>query len=172
MRTTSIPQDKIGVVIGGGGRTIRELQEQTGTEIHIDDEGNIVVASDDAGSAEKAIEIIEALVKDVEVGEIYEGTVKELLDFGALVEILPGKVGLMHISEVADEYVEDIGEWVQVGDKVKVKVLEVGRDGKISLSKKALEGGSSERKFRSKGKSRNNSRRGKKDFRSRNRKRR
>ena len=166
MSTTSVPQDKIGVVIGGGGRTIKELQEQTNTEIFIDDDGNIVVSGQDAGSTDKAVEMIDILVKDIEVGEVYEGKIKELLDFGALVEILPGKVGLMHISEVANDYVEKIEEWFKVGDKVKVKVIETSRDGKISLSKRALETPEGEYKPNKRPSGRN---KGRSDYRSRRR---
>jgi polyribonucleotide nucleotidyltransferase len=83
---------------------------------------------------------------EIEAGEVYDGEVVEILDFGALVEILPGKVGLLHVSEIANAYVETVEEWFKVGDKVKVKVLEAGRDGKISLSKRALEPGYEENK--------------------------
>lgn len=153
-----IDEEKIGIVIGAGGKTIREIQEKTGTEISIDDDGTVVVSSINLDDSKKAAEIISNLIKDIEPGEVYEGVVEELADFGAFVEILPGKTGLLHISEISNDYVTNIEDYLKVGDKVKVKVLEAGRDGKISLSKKILEGGSQERDQRRSGGSRNDNR--------------
>jgi polyribonucleotide nucleotidyltransferase len=127
------------VIIGTGGKVIKEIQEKTGTEISIEDTGKVVVSSPDKEKAEKALKIIEALTKDVKVGEIYDGTVKDLLDFGALVEVLPGKVGLLHVSEIADTYVKNVDDYLKIGDTVKVKVIETGENGKFSLSKRAAE---------------------------------
>jgi polyribonucleotide nucleotidyltransferase len=141
MSVINIDPDKIGMVIGSGGKTIKELQERTETEIFIEETGKIVATGMTKEAADAAVERISGMLKEVEAGEEYEGEVVELLDFGALVEILPGKVGLLHISEIANAYVESVEEFFKVGDKVKVKVLEAGRDGKISLSKKALEPG-------------------------------
>jgi len=138
MYTLQIAEDKIGVVIGSGGKTIRDIQERTDTEIHIEDDGTIVVASMDDAKAEKALEIIRGLTHDVKPGEVYDGEVVDILEFGALVEILPGKVGLLHISEIANGYVKEVRDHLKVGDKVKVKVLRAERDGKISLSKRAV----------------------------------
>mgnify|MGYP003828993607 CR=1 FL=1 len=93
----------------------------------------------DKGKAEEAYRIVEGMTRNLQVGEVYEGTVKELLDFGALVEILPGKVGLLHVSEITDSFVEDVNEWFKVGDKVTAKIISVGDEGKFSLSKRAAE---------------------------------
>jgi polyribonucleotide nucleotidyltransferase len=138
---TKIDPDKIGLIIGSGGKTIKEIQEKTGSELSIDDDGTVTSTAVNEESAKKAIEIVNNMVKEVKPGEIYEGIVKEIVDFGAFVEILPGKQGLLHISELANGYVTNVRDVLQDGDTVKVKVLEVGRDGKISLSKKALEPG-------------------------------
>lgn len=139
--TTQIPVEKIGMVIGSGGKTIKEIQEKTGAELAIDDDGTVTASSIKEDDAKKAIEIVNALVKDVKAGEIYEGVVKEIVDFGAFVEILPGKQGLLHISEISNGYVGSVSDVLQEGDTIKVKVIEAGRDGKVSLSKKALEPG-------------------------------
>jgi polyribonucleotide nucleotidyltransferase len=139
MLVLQIPVEKIGVVIGSGGKTIKEIQEQTESEVFIEDDGTVVVSSDTMEKAKKAHDIIYALTKNLEIGEVYEGTVKDLLDFGALVEILPGRVGLLHVSEIAHTYVNSVKDWFKPGDKVKVKIVGLGDEGKISLSKKALE---------------------------------
>lgn len=139
MITLNIDPDKIGMVIGTGGKVIREIQEKTGTEISIEEDGKVVISCVDKEKAEEAFRIVEGMTKDLEVGEIYDGAVVEILDFGALVEILPGKVGLLHVSEIADSYVEDVNEWFKVGDTVKVKVVSVGDDGKFGLSKRAID---------------------------------
>jgi polyribonucleotide nucleotidyltransferase len=139
MVSTNIDPDKIGMVIGTGGKVIREIQEKTGTEISIEEDGKVVISSVDKEKAEEALSIVEGMTKELEVGEVYEGTVEEILDFGALVEVLPGKVGLLHVSEIADSYVEDVSEWFKVGDIVKVKVVSVGDDGKFGLSKRAAD---------------------------------
>jgi polyribonucleotide nucleotidyltransferase len=141
MYTLKIDPAKIGVVIGSGGRTIREIQEKTGTEIGIEEDGTVMISSPDEVNAKKALDIVERLTKDVEPGEVYEGLVKEIVDFGAFVEILPGKQGLLHVSELSNEYVKSVTDVIKEGDTVQVKVLEVGRDGKVSLSKRALEPG-------------------------------
>jgi polyribonucleotide nucleotidyltransferase len=133
-----IDPDKIGVVIGSGGKTIKELQESTNTVVNIDDDGTVTVTAIEKAAVETALGRIAALVKDIERGEIYEGVIEEIVDFGAFVEILPGKTGLLHVSEIAHDYVENVRDYLKVGDKVRVKVLDVDR-GKISLSKKALE---------------------------------
>ncbi|RJR27485.1 polyribonucleotide nucleotidyltransferase [candidate division WWE3 bacterium] len=139
MVTLQIDPDKIGMVIGAGGKTIKEIQEKTSTEIFIDQEGTVVVTSTSKENAQKAAEIIDGITHEVKVGEVYEGEVVELLDFGALVEILPGRVGLMHISEITTEYVEKIDDWVHIGDKVTVKVINTSDDGKIGLSRRAMD---------------------------------
>jgi polyribonucleotide nucleotidyltransferase len=140
-----ISPDKIGQVIGSGGKTIKEIQEKTNSEIFIDDDGTTVVSADSLENAQKAAAIIDGLTRDINIGEEYEGTVVEILDFGALVEILPGKVGLMHVSEITSDYVQKVTDKVNVGDKITVKVISTSDDGKIGLSHRALEPGYTER---------------------------
>lgn len=137
--TTMIDPDKIGMVIGTGGKVIREIQEKTQSEISIEEDGKVVISSVDKEKAEEALKIVEGMTRNMQVGEVFDGTVKELLDFGALVEVLPGKVGLLHVSEIANSFVENVGEWFKVGDIVKVKVISVGDEGKFSLSKRAVD---------------------------------
>lgn len=137
--TTMIDPDKIGMVIGSGGKVIREIQEKTQSEISIEEDGKVVISSVDKEKAEEALKIVEGMTRNMQVGEIFEGTIKELLDFGALVEVLPGKVGLLHVSEITDTFVENVDEWFKVGDVVKVKVISVGDEGKFSLSKRAAD---------------------------------
>ena len=137
--TTMIDPDKIGMVIGTGGKVIREIQEKTQSEISIEEDGKVVISSVDKEKAEEALKIVEGMTRNMQVGEVFDGTVKELLDFGALVEVLPGKVGLLHVSEIANSFVENVDEWFKVGDIVKVKVISVGDEGKFSLSKRAVD---------------------------------
>jgi len=137
MYKIAIGQDKIGAVIGPGGKTIRSITEETKTTIDIDNEGMVIIGATDEAAAHRAIEIIEALTKDVEVGAIYTGKVTRLLTFGAFVEILPGKEGMVHISELANYRVEKIEDEVKVGDEITVKVIR-NEDGKIGLSRKAV----------------------------------
>lgn len=132
---------KIGMVIGSGGKTIKEIEAKTGCVLGIEDDGNIAVSGNDEEMVKKATDMILGIVKEVEVGEIYEGTVREVVDFGAFVNILPGKDGLLHVSEMSNEYVDDPRSLIKEGDVVKVKVIAAGSDGKVSLSKKALEPG-------------------------------
>lgn len=134
-----INPDKIRDVIGKGGAMIRSLTEETGASIDIDDEGNVKIASSDLAAAEKARSRIEQITSDAEVGVIYDGTVKKIMDFGAFVEILPGKDGLVHISQICEERVEKVSDKLAEGDSVKVKVLEIDRQGRIRLSMKALD---------------------------------
>ncbi len=136
MMSVMIDPDKIGMVIGSGGKTIKELQEKTNTEIFIEEIGRVTVSGKSSDEVQAAIDIISGMTKDVKPGEIYDGTVTGLLDFGALVEILPGKVGLLHISEITNQYVSSVQDYFTVGQAVKVRVLEAGHDGKISLSSK------------------------------------
>jgi polyribonucleotide nucleotidyltransferase len=135
-----INPDKIGIVIGGGGKTIKEIQETTNSEIFIEEDGTVIISAINVEDIQKASKIVDGLTRDLRSGEVFDGTVKDLLDFGALVEILPGRVGLMHISEITDSYVKNVEEWFKVGDKVRVKIIGLGPEGKISLSRKALEG--------------------------------
>ena len=137
--TLKIDPDKIRDVIGKGGAVIRALTEETGASIDIDDDGNVKIASSDLAAAEEAKRRIEQITSDAEVGVIYNGTVKKIMDFGAFVEILPGKDGLVHISQICEERVENVSDKLSEGDLVKVKVLEIDRQGRIRLSMKAVE---------------------------------
>jgi len=134
-----IHPDKIRDVIGKGGAVIRSLTEETGAVIDIDDEGNVKISSSDLAAAEEAKRRIEQITSDAEVGMIYDGTVKKIMDFGAFVEILPGKDGLVHISQICEERVENVSDKLSEGDIVKVKVLEIDRQGRIRLSMKEAE---------------------------------
>ncbi len=134
-----IHPDKIRDVIGKGGAVIRSLTEETGAVIDIDDEGNVKISSSDLAAAEDAKKRIEQITSDAEVGMVYDGTVKKIMDFGAFVEILPGKDGLVHISQICEERVENVSDKLSEGDIVKVKVLEIDRQGRIRLSMKEAE---------------------------------
>jgi polyribonucleotide nucleotidyltransferase len=133
-----INPEKIRDVIGKGGAVIRALTEETGTTIDIDDDGNITISSVNAEAGELAKKRIEDIAMDVEVGKIYEGPVVKLLDFGALVNILPGKDGLLHISQIAHERVNSVGDYLKEGQVVRVKLLEMDDRGRMKLSMKAL----------------------------------
>ena len=134
-----INPDKIRDVIGKGGATIRQLTEETGTTIDIDDEGVIKIASIDKAAGDDAKKRIEEITADVEVGKIYEGKVVKIMDFGAFVSVLPGKDGLVHISQISNERVENVTDELTDGDIIKVKVLEIDKQGRIRLSMKAVE---------------------------------
>jgi polyribonucleotide nucleotidyltransferase len=136
--TMKIHPDKIREVIGKGGATIRSITEETGTTIDISDDGTVVIASVNRGAADAAKKRIEQIVSDVEPGRIYEGKVAKLMDFGAFVTILPGKDGLVHVSQISNERVEKVSDKLKEGDIVKVKVLEVDKQGRIRLSMKAV----------------------------------
>jgi polyribonucleotide nucleotidyltransferase len=138
MHKITIDPDKIGAVIGSGGKTIRAIIEETKTTIDISNDGTVLIGATDASAADKAIKIIEDLTKDVEVGDIYTGKVVRLMTFGAFVEILPGKDGLVHISELADYRVERVEDIVKVGDEITVKVIAIDNQGKVNLSRRAL----------------------------------
>ena len=134
----SIPTEKIGSVIGPGGKTIRSIIEETKTTIDIDDTGTVLIGSNDEASARKAIEIIENMTKEVEVGTVYTGKVTRILNFGAMVEILPGKEGLVHISELADYRVNSVEDVVKVDDEIMVKAIEIDNLGRVNLSRRAV----------------------------------
>ena len=137
--TMKVHPDKIRDVIGKGGSTIRQITEETGTTIDIADDGTITIASANKDAADEARRQIEQITADVEVGKIYEGTVQKIMNFGAFVQILPGKDGLVHISQISDERVENVTDELAEGQKVKVKVLEVDKQGRIRLSMKAVD---------------------------------
>ena len=137
MYKMKIDVEKIGAVIGTGGKTIRAITEQTKATIDIEDDGTVIIGSADEASAKRAIEIVEGLTKEIEIGTIYTGKVTRLLPFGAFVEILPGKEGMIHISELSDHRVTLIEDEVKVGDEITAKVIR-NEDGKIALSRKAV----------------------------------
>ena len=138
MISFKIDQDKIREVIGKGGATIRALTEETGTTINIEDDGTVTIASPDTARVEEARRRIEIITAKIEVGQIYEGTVQRLLDFGAIVQLLPGKDGLLHISQIANERVNQVFDYLKEGQQVRVKVIEADEKGRVRLSMKAL----------------------------------
>ena len=135
----NIPKDKIREVIGTGGKVIREICEVTGAKIDIEDDGTIKVAAVDASAAQAAIDWIRGIVAEPEVGVIYTGKVVKIMDFGAFVNFLGSRDGLVHISELAPQRVKQTGDVVAVGDQVKVKVLGIDDRGKVKLSMKAVD---------------------------------
>ncbi len=143
MTTVKIDKEKIGIVIGPGGKTIRSIVEETGATVDVEDDGTVIIGSSDPVASRRAEEMIRGLTKEVEVGETYTGKVVRIMNFGAFVEILPGKDGLVHISELADYRVESVEDEVKIGDEVSVMVTEIDSLGRINLSRRAvLEGGS------------------------------
>ena len=136
--TMKINPEKIRDVIGKGGATIRALTEETGTQINIEEDGTITIAATDGAKADEAKRRIEEITAEVEIGKVYEGPIVKILDFGALVNLLPGKDGLLHISQIAHERVEKVTDYLQEGQVVKVKVLETDEKGRVKLSMKAL----------------------------------
>ncbi|MBI2414322.1 polyribonucleotide nucleotidyltransferase [candidate division WWE3 bacterium] len=136
--TTTIHPEQIGMIIGTGGKVIKQIQEDTQTVIAIDEDGSVAISGDNLDLVQKAKDIIDGMTREVKAGEVFTGTVEELAPYGAFVEILPGKTGLLHISEISNEFVAQIEDVLQVGQQVEVKVLEVTRDGKYSLSMKAM----------------------------------
>ena len=135
--TIKIRPEKIREVIGPGGKVIKGIVEQTGVKIDIEDSGIVKIVSQDENSANKAIEIIKGITKEVEVGAVYLGTVRRVVDFGAIVEILPGVDGLVHVSQLAETYIKKASDVVKEGDQMSVKVIEVEPNGRIRLSRKA-----------------------------------
>jgi len=133
-----IPVDSIGKVIGPGGKNIREIIESTGAAIVISDDGTVIVASVDPEAGEKAAGIIRDMTAEVEIGAVYSGRVKRIMKFGAFVEVLPGKEGLVHISELDHKRVGRVEDVVRIGDEVKVKVIKIDNEGRVDLSRKAL----------------------------------
>ena len=135
---TKIDPEKIGMLIGPGGKTIRAIQEQTGAVIEVDDEGMVTIASNEADWANAALAQVEALTQSVQIGKIYEGRVTSVKDFGAFVEILPGRDGLCHISELSDEYVNNVGDVCRVGDNMKVMVIDIDDHDRVKLSRRRV----------------------------------
>jgi len=139
----TIPTDKIREVIGPGGKVIHKIVDETGCKIDIEDDGTLYIMATDSKAAQKAKELIEAIIAEVEVGKTYMGTVKRIMDFGAFVEIIPGvlgnqgKEGLVHISQLAEERVNKVKDVVDIGDQILVKVTEIDKQGRVNLSRKA-----------------------------------
>jgi polyribonucleotide nucleotidyltransferase len=138
MLRISIPVDKIGALIGPGGKTIRSIIETTQATINVDNDGTVTIGSVSQEAAQQAIALIDGLTKEIEVGAVYTGKVVRLMNFGAFVEILPGKDGLVHISELSNEHIESVEDVVKVGDEITVVVREVDSMGRINLSRRAL----------------------------------
>jgi polyribonucleotide nucleotidyltransferase len=134
---TKIDPEKIGLLIGPGGKTIRGIQEDEAVTIDVEEDGTVTIAGADERSVKRALGRVEAMTASVQVGRIYEGTVTSVKDFGAFVEILPGKDGLCHISELAEEYVSSVGDICRVGDAMMVKVIAVDEQDRVKLSRKA-----------------------------------
>ncbi|KPK97039.1 MAG: hypothetical protein AMJ95_11210 [Omnitrophica WOR_2 bacterium SM23_72] len=135
--------EKIGELIGPGGKTIKKIIASTGATIDIQDDGRVLVSSTEVAQSEAAIKMIKAITDEVEVGRIYTGKVKRIVNFGAFCEIAPGKDGLVHVSELADHFVKNVEEVVKVGDEIKVKIISIDEQGRINLSKKQAEANSS-----------------------------
>lgn len=134
--TVKVKADQVRTVIGSGGKNIRQIISETGVNIDVEDDGTVTIASADAEAAARAVAMVRWLTEEAEVGKIYRGTVKKIVDFGAFVEILPGTEGLLHISQIAKERINKVTDVLQEGDEVVVKVLEVDKSGKIRLSRK------------------------------------
>ena len=134
--TITVPKDKIRDVIGPGGKVIREIIDKTGVSIDINDDGVVSIASTNEDSAKRAVEFVQNLVQEVEIGKIYLGKVKKIVDFGAFVEIFPGTDGLVHISQICDRRIKNVSDEIQEGDEIKVKVIDVDQQGRVKLSRK------------------------------------
>jgi polyribonucleotide nucleotidyltransferase len=137
IETVRINPDKIGLIIGPGGKTIKGIVAETGAEINIEDDGSVHIYSNNGDSLQRAKEIILGMTKEISIGELYQGTVVSIKEFGAFVEVLPGKDGLCHISELADVRVNKVEDVVKMGDSVWVKCIGVDDKGRVKLSRKA-----------------------------------
>ena len=135
--TMQVHPDKIRDIIGPGGKTINKIIDETGVKIDIDDNGKVSIASDNIQNGEKAIDLINKIIKDVEVGEFYMGKVIRIVPFGAFVEILNGKEGLVHISNISHERINKVEDVLHIGDEILVKVIDIDNQGRINLSRKA-----------------------------------
>ena len=139
-----IDTEKIGALIGPGGRVIRGIQEQTGTNLEVDDDGVVTISAPDDPSVQAAREQVEMLTQGAKVGKVYDGKVVGIRDFGAFVELFPGQDGLLHVSEMSDSFVKNVTDVVKMGDELKVKVIAIDDQGRVKLSRKGLTGGSSD----------------------------
>jgi len=135
--TIKIDPEKIGKLIGPGGKNIKKLQEETGTQIDIEDDGTVYISSVDGAAAERCRDLVEAMTAEVKVGKIYSGKVVSIREFGAFIEIAPETDGLCHVSELSDRYVENVNDVVEMGQEVRVKVILIDDQGRIKLSRKA-----------------------------------
>jgi polyribonucleotide nucleotidyltransferase len=135
--TIQIDTEKIRNLIGPGGKTIRKITEETGVQIETNDDGRVLIISPDAEANEKAVFMVKQVTEDAEVGKTYVGKVKRIMKFGAFVEILPGIEGMVHISQLDDTRVNRVEDVVNIGDEVKVKVIEIDGQGRVNLSRKA-----------------------------------
>jgi polyribonucleotide nucleotidyltransferase len=138
MVSIKVPVDKIGAVIGPGGKTIRGITEETGATVDIQDDGTVVIGSTSGEGSDKAVQMIKDLTREVEIGDIFTGKVVKIAPFGAFVEILPGRDGLVHISELADYHVPSVEDVVELGEEITVVVKGKDQSGKISLSRRML----------------------------------
>ena len=134
--TIKVEPDRIREIIGPGGKMIRKITADSGASIEVEDDGTVRIASSDNASTEKAIQMIKGITEDAEVGKIYKAVVKRIMNFGAFCEIMPGKEGLVHVSELSDTFVDNVESVVKVGDEISVKVIEIDSQGRINLSKK------------------------------------
>ena len=133
-----IPVDKIREIIGPGGKVIRHIQEESGAKIDIDDDGTVQIAAVDKEAGDKALRMVESIIEEPELNKVYKGIVKSVVKFGAFVEILPGKDGLLHISEIANKRIDKVEDVLNVGDELEVKIIGIDDQGKIRLSRKVL----------------------------------
>ena len=134
----SIPVEKIGMVIGPGGKTIRGIVEETGATVDVEDDGTVTIGSADSTASDRAVQMIKDLTREVKTGEIFTGKVVKITGFGAFVELLPGKDGMVHISELADYRVPSVEDVVEVGEEITVVVIDVDPTGRVKLSRRAL----------------------------------
>ncbi len=138
MIVVTIPVEKIGALIGPGGKNIRKIIEESGAEVNVDDDGKVSISSSDSAAVEKAKDMVESTVAEVEIGKVYKGKVTRLMSFGAFVEVLPGKEGLVHISQIDVARVEKVEDVLKEGDEITVKCIEIDAQGRVNLSRKAL----------------------------------
>jgi polyribonucleotide nucleotidyltransferase len=134
IKMVKVPVEKIGEVIGPGGRMIKKIIAETGAEVEVEDDGTVNISGIDASAVDQAVARVESLVKEVKAGEIYEGEVKRIQPFGAFIEVLPGKEGMVHVSDMSEGFVSDPNTLLKLGDKVQVRVKEIDDLGRINLS--------------------------------------
>jgi polyribonucleotide nucleotidyltransferase len=138
LKLVKIDSEKIGLLIGPGGKTVRAIQEETGAQIDIEEDGTVTVSGANLASVDDAVARVEALTEEIKVGRVYNGVVSSIKDFGAFIEIAPGKDGLCHISELAEGFVKSVGDIVKVGDRLQVKVIAVDEQNRVKLSRRAV----------------------------------